>query len=714
MLRATALTWTILVAIGASEGAATAASEDGRVPSVAADIVPIAVAIASDESDEPRSMRVRGVVTYRRDHLCVIQDDTAGMFVALRAAWERGTLPDDDTLLQQCVPGSLLEVEGTLVAGRHTPTFIPTIIRSLGQANLPAPEPLDRQEFYGGEAVGRRVRARGVVQGVRRLPGVHELLVADGGEAFKATVPATHLREPETLIDAAVEFVGVAGAHTNSRGEFRGARLHVADAADITVLEPPTDDPFAVAAWPLERIAQAAGTTAGHRVRTRGTVTCAVPGGFVYLQNGLTALRVMTASAPPLAPGDVAEAAGFIDDSGCVAGLCEAVVRRIGTGKPPRPSKIDPATIVAINAKANHAGTLADPTDYEGSLIQFSATVVDRRSTGLGEMLFLSCGDHRLKVVEATPGAAGLRWLEPGSIVEVTGIFQGGADADETATKWEPVTPTNPQVLVRSAEDVTLVRGPPWWNPRRIFTALGATAAIAAAAGVWVVELRRQLAVQVSLVRDTLRREAVGEERRRIAREFHDVVTQGLAVLTLECDRESRQADPQTRSILARQRKLVEGLRQEARGFLSDLRDPAHVEGPLDATLETQLNYLRPSSPATIALVVESVPKVDQEIRYQLMRIAREAVTNAIKHAQASSIVVRLDATADGTGARLQIVDDGLGFDATPPQAEAGHFGLIGMEERARRIGAGCVITSKPGHGTTVVVDLPASSSHLR
>jgi signal transduction histidine kinase len=103
-----------------------------------------------------------------------------------------------------------------------------------------------------------------------------------------------------------------------------------------------------------------------------------------------------------------------------------------------------------------------------------------------------------------------------------------------------------------------------------------------------------------------------------------------------------------------------------------------------------------------------SLDPVDMAPPVQLLcyHVAREAVNNAIKHAEASTITIRLEKTAEG--ARLTISDDGKGFDveAGPPE---GHYGLTMMRERAQVAGGDFTIRSKPGEGTTVIADFPTS-----
>ena len=97
---------------------------------------------------------------------------------------------------------------------------------------------------------------------------------------------------------------------------------------------------------------------------------------------------------------------------------------------------------------------------------------------------------------------------------------------------------------------------------------------------------------------------------------------------------------------------------------------------------------------------------VDMEQMFSLLRVAQEALANAIKHAEARRVVISLESGPEAT--RLRISDDGKGFDpGAPTQADGPHFGVLGMQERASRIGAELSIVGMPGAGCVVTLTLP-------
>ena len=427
-------------------------------------------------------------------------------------------------------------------------------------------------------------------------------------------------------------------------------------------------------------------------------------------------VRVETPSAERFVPGDRVEVAGFVDGQRDVAGIIEAVVRRIESDRPLQPIRITPDEIVAINRYASYHGAVAAPGDYKGCLVTFPARVVDVRAAGDAGAVLLQSGSTSV-VATAQPDAFQiLRHLEPGSDVFATGIVREDATEGEGVGPGAAAKPFGQlQLLLRSAADMRLVRAPSWWKPHRLATALAAVAAVAGIAAGWVVLLRRQVARQMALLETKLQAEAAAEERQRIACEFHDTLEQGLAGLSLRLDVAVHGAgDERMRSVLKQQRQLLAGLQTEARGFLWDLRDPVHVEGSLRESIAAQLRHLEPLTGVPLVFEADGPsPDVAPATQYQLVRIVREAVTNAIRHAHAHRIEVglRQDFPRHGhSSVCLTVADDGAGFDVEARSVVEGHYGLRGMRERARRIGADIAVQSEPGHGTQVVVTLPVST----
>jgi signal transduction histidine kinase len=119
--------------------------------------------------------------------------------------------------------------------------------------------------------------------------------------------------------------------------------------------------------------------------------------------------------------------------------------------------------------------------------------------------------------------------------------------------------------------------------------------------------------------------------------------------------------------------------------------------------LRKHVDVLRRLQPAGIELDIDAEIERDPARDRELLRIAQEALNNAIRHARASHVTLRLH--SDNGTVLLEVVDDGIGFDPQARELRAAHLGLTSMEERAQRLGARLAIDSAPGAGTTVRVE---------
>jgi signal transduction histidine kinase len=618
----------------------------------------------------------------------------------------------DPAALARLAPRLEVEVVGWTSRGGFSPNIFPDSIRILGEKAEPEPSQTDPERFFSGADDCLRVTVSGIVQGVRDAGDDWRLVVNDRGRGFNAFVPKRIMPEaPEHLVDAEVQLIGVAATRFNTRGEHRGTRLLIVHAADIAVVRPATGGAFQAPEVALHAIAQYAPEPAsGRRIRTHGVVTLSEPGQCLYLQQGTMGMRVETSSAERFAPGDLVEVAGFVDRRHEVAGIVEGVVRKLATDRSLEPIRIAPDEIVAINRKASYHGAVAAPGDYKGCLVTFSARVLDVQAAGDRGAVLLHSGSTGVVAVAAPETFRQVRALEPGSEVQAIGIVQENAPAADDG--WAPALSPSGQVqlLLRSAADIRLVRAPSWWKPARLAAALAAVAGVAGGALAWVVFLRRQVARQLALIETKLQAEAATEERHRIAREFHDTLEQDLAGITLRLDAAAhRTADERSRTVLEEQRGLIARLQSETHDFLWDLRDPARHDGSLVESLAAQTAYLQSLTDVPIRLdAAADLPRVPPLVQYQCLRIVREAVSNAVRHGDPTGIDLRLAVSAAGLS--LTVADDGRGFDVAGRQTVAGHFGLRGMRERARRIGAAIEIESRPGRGTRVEVSVPSAS----
>jgi signal transduction histidine kinase len=220
--------------------------------------------------------------------------------------------------------------------------------------------------------------------------------------------------------------------------------------------------------------------------------------------------------------------------------------------------------------------------------------------------------------------------------------------------------------------------------------------------------MRRSLDV----VHENQERMLVLEERQKLARDLHDSVAQSIYGVSLHAEAALRilppDQDPKARGYLRQIRESALDALREMRLLIFELRPSAIRERGLVGVLQERLRAVEDRAGFETRLECESIARFAPSVEEGLYGIAREAMNNCLKHANASTVVVRL--RSDGPGLTMEIEDDGVGFDTTDAHTRGG-LGLQGMRDRARKLGGELVVRSEPGRGTCVTVRLPADTA---
>ena len=212
----------------------------------------------------------------------------------------------------------------------------------------------------------------------------------------------------------------------------------------------------------------------------------------------------------------------------------------------------------------------------------------------------------------------------------------------------------------------------------------------------------RQIRSRFSLVLD---------ERARLAREIHDTLAQGFVGISSQLDAVAMlmpEKGTPARKCLDMARRMVRHSLTEARRSVMDLRSSVLEGQDLGTALESGARMWTAGSSVEVDVTVTGRPKapLPQDTEQHLLRIAQEAVANSMKHSGATRIWIKLG--IEGKQVSLRIKDDGCGFDPGGAfSAPDGHFGVIGMRERAERIRGEMRLTSHPGEGAEVEVIAP-------
>ena len=223
------------------------------------------------------------------------------------------------------------------------------------------------------------------------------------------------------------------------------------------------------------------------------------------------------------------------------------------------------------------------------------------------------------------------------------------------------------------------------------------------------VRAERRVAASVDRIRALSHRvvDVQEEERRRIARELHDEVGQGLTAVKIRLQAMmltlGAQGDPQSRDNLAQALGAVAHTLEQVRSLSLDLRPMQLDDLGLPAALSSLINRDAEAAGWNVHFR-ESIgdERMHGDVELACYRVAQEALTNIMRHARATEVRVSLRRAADRL--LLQVRDNGRGFDAAASRAlaEEGHLGLLGMEERVSNVGGKLDISSWPGKGTTI------------
>jgi two-component system sensor histidine kinase UhpB len=194
------------------------------------------------------------------------------------------------------------------------------------------------------------------------------------------------------------------------------------------------------------------------------------------------------------------------------------------------------------------------------------------------------------------------------------------------------------------------------------------------------------------------------EERARVARDLHDEVNQSLTGLLLRLEAAREAAPPQLEAELAETKALANQAMRELLSLARQLRPTALDDLGLAAAVAGQVEQLGQGEIEAEFAVEGDFSDLSDDAQLVVYRVAQEAISNAGRHSGASHVQVRLSRRDDG-GVQLEVSDDGRGF--AFEESERG-LGIGGMRERALLVGGELTIESRPGHGTTVRLTVPA------
>ncbi len=671
-----------------------------------------------EEAAKGLPLRITGVVTdpgITDDAGFILDDGTRGVFVQRnRGLRPAGTPQGADDPIVMLKAGMRVEVAGLSGAGQFAPRIEARSLSILGMAPLPPAKPVIITELLTGIYDCQRVALRGVLQdaGGRHWFDRRSRLVMTTQEGrceiilAQTTVPGS-----ASLVDAEVGVEGVCCTFFTPRGELAGIRLHVNSLDEIQVLVPAPPDPFAVPEISIAMLRPfSIQPQSLHRRQLRGTVTLSRPGEFFYLQNGSRGVRVYTRQRDSLPVGTRVLVSGFIELQRPFAEVSQAIFRVVdGAGR------VTATPITRQQVLGNFSGYQTnDAVDVDGSLVRLNGQLLQMEPTEQGTRLFVQSGGAVVvaEIDHAIP-AERLSSLRLGSDVALTGVC-----ATELSSAWpaqDIPRITGFRLLLRAPDDIAVTRLASWWTAEHLWRALTGLFSVFVLALIWALYLRRKVDQERSALATKERASeaastefaATIRERERLAADLHDTLEQALTGVAFQLETMHRLRDhPPELShrhlFLARQ--ILSGSREDVRRSVWNLRSNV-LEGRMlrEALEHIASGLLEGSGIAITTGGIGEEQDLPDLIAGNLLMLAKECITNALKHSSPAAIHLNVDHEPERV--TLTITDDGCGFDIGMAKGpHQGHFGLQGMRERALRLGGELEITSQPGQGTRVVI----------
>jgi signal transduction histidine kinase len=683
-----------------------------------------------------RNVTVRGVVT-AAEAITAIKPDWAGKFFVQDATAGIFVESSDH---QRPAPGDWVEVSGTSHPGGYAPFISYARWKKLGTAPLPAAKPVSIEQLMSGNEDSQRIEITGTIRTAREVKPIVVYEIVAGGYRLTVYAPPLPGVDLPALIGARVRMRGT--ACTFYSGQLRQlitVELHVPFASDFLVEQVQTGDPFHAPPQALNSLGQyKINRDLGERVHVRGTVIYQRPGEDFFLEDTTGGLQVKSRQDTALKPGDVVDVVGFPGFDHFLPVLEDATFRKAGersgilkakvTGVRRLQSGFRHASLIQIEGKV--VNRTEQPVVKAGGETSEQQTVLTLQDAGI---LFTVEGNSP-EVNRA------LSQIEIGSTVRADGVCFSRINENGNLQSL--------QILLPAAGGIRVLKKPDWLTPARLLGGLAALFLVLLVALSWIVMVQKRNAALKNLIREKIqaqkelqqshdllewrvaertkqlkvemsaRKEAEIQfkatlaERTRLARELHDTLEQVLTGIGLQVDiaTELVEADPAAgKRHIKLVRNLMTQTQLELRRSIWDLRSRELDEFDFPDALRVNAHQLVAGTSLKLAIETTGAVRALSEITEEnLLRISQAAVTNVLKHARATEVNLRLH-----FGERevcLQIRDNGQGFD---PQnalgAAAGHFGLLGITERVKRLKGNIQITSVPGQGTCLEVRVPAA-----
>lgn len=429
-------------------------------------------------------VRITGVLTYHRPELAMTFIQEGAEAIYLQSFDSRLALDE----------GKRYEVTGFSAPGDFAPIVVNPVFRLVGPGRMPEARTVTLDELAAGDYDCRRVRVRGVVRAVRQIGARWRLELFAQGRTIQVWVPfLSKSADFLSLQDMDISVEGVCSIQISPWGAIAGFRINAASLDHISMEKRVETSPFSA---PLRSIRDvfrhSNGPQGTHRVRIRGTLLHQQPGKVLYLKDDTGTISVSTDHILPVSPGDLLSVSGYPAPGEFTPRLDYPLVKRLGSGTPPRHHEL------REDAPLNDA--------LHGDLVSIKATLIDQWHNAEGRGYLLHAGGDSRTSFEAFLQDGQADAIRNGSQLELSGIY---------LLRTRPDGKYAFQLLLRTPEDIKVLRSAPWWTVQHLYWAFAILVGLIPSAVLWVAMLKRRVKLQTATIQQRLAAEAALEKKYR-------------------------------------------------------------------------------------------------------------------------------------------------------------------------------------------------------
>ncbi len=437
--------------------------------------------LSGDQASAALPVQLTGVVTYsdKQWRQMFVQDSTGGIYVK----YSGSTAPIEQ--------GQRIALIGITNPGGYAPVVVAPKIRILGKTELPKPIRVTAADASSGILDSQFVEIEGVVHPMKigEEPGHLTFeLYSPFGQIHVYTGPDfLDAQNAQRLVDANVRLRGVLGTVFNSRRQLVGYQLSVSTSADVDLLGMPNADPFLGATIPIGSLLQfSSNASFNHRVKVQGSVIM-VGKGFLYVQDGSGGMEAV-GETNGLRLADFVELVGYASPLGGYSPMfSDATVRVVRHN-------------AAVNPRLVTTETMSQG-QLDSQLMTIEGRLLSVVNSVNGKNLVLQSGGMTFNAELGVANSASLlHQLEEGSVLRLTGVCSIQLDPNKLYRVLDSDL-LGFKLLLRSPDDVSVLRPASWWKLQRILATLGILSVLVLAAFGWVTMLQRRVRSQSDALR---------------------------------------------------------------------------------------------------------------------------------------------------------------------------------------------------------------------